>query len=141
MEHEPTVSVVVCHPTVGDPERMALAGFLAGYRGATRDAYALDLRQSIAFCTDQRLALFGVRRADIEFYARTLEERGRAPGHRRPSAVHCRRLLPLRRSHSDLRHTKSSRCGEPGPASVGGIAHFTNLGDACRSLLAPVSSG
>ena len=37
-------------PTVPDlvftgPERLALAGFLAGYRGLTRDAYALDLRQ------------------------------------------------------------------------------------------------
>jgi hypothetical protein len=26
-----------------DNERLALAGFLAGYRGLTRDAYALDL--------------------------------------------------------------------------------------------------
>ena len=29
------------------PERLALAGFLAGYRGLTRDAYALDLRQFV----------------------------------------------------------------------------------------------
>jgi len=32
----------------GDAERFALAGFLAGYRGLTRDAYALDLRQFVA---------------------------------------------------------------------------------------------
>ena len=31
-----------------DPERLALAGFLAGYRGLTRDAYALDLRQFVS---------------------------------------------------------------------------------------------
>ena len=28
-----------------DREEAALAGFLAGYRGSTREAYALDLRQ------------------------------------------------------------------------------------------------
>ena len=32
------------------PERLALAGFLAGYRGLTRDAYALDLRQFVSWC-------------------------------------------------------------------------------------------
>jgi hypothetical protein len=28
-----------------DSERLALAGFLAGYRGLTREAYMFDLRQ------------------------------------------------------------------------------------------------
>jgi hypothetical protein len=28
-----------------EPERLAVAGFLAGYTGLTREAYALDLRQ------------------------------------------------------------------------------------------------
>jgi hypothetical protein len=32
-------------PVFTDAERVALAGFLAGYRGLTREAYALDLRQ------------------------------------------------------------------------------------------------
>jgi integrase/recombinase XerD len=27
-----------------EPERLALSGFLAGYTGLTREAYALDLR-------------------------------------------------------------------------------------------------
>ena len=32
-------------PAFTNAERLALAGFLAGYRGLTREAYALDLRQ------------------------------------------------------------------------------------------------
>jgi site-specific recombinase XerD len=61
-----------------DPQRMALAGFLAGYRGLTRDADALDLRQFLSFCERYGLRLFSVRRTDIELYARALEEAGRA---------------------------------------------------------------
>jgi integrase/recombinase XerD len=60
------------------PEELALAGFLAGYRGHTLEAYRLDLRQFVAWCTEVRLALFGARRADIERFARHLEELGRA---------------------------------------------------------------
>jgi site-specific recombinase XerD len=33
-----------------DDERVALAGFLAGYRGLTCEAYALDLRQFASWC-------------------------------------------------------------------------------------------
>jgi len=54
------------------------AGFLAGYRGLTREAYALDLREFTSRCRARSLALFAVRRADIEGFARDLEERGRA---------------------------------------------------------------
>jgi hypothetical protein len=32
-----------------EPERLALAGFLAGYTGLTREAYALDLRQFVSW--------------------------------------------------------------------------------------------
>jgi hypothetical protein len=59
-------------------EQLALAGFLAGYSGPTRDAYSLDLRQYVAWCTEHHLAVFGARRADIECFARHLESRGRA---------------------------------------------------------------
>jgi hypothetical protein len=59
-------------------EQLALAGFLAGYSGLTRDAYTLDLRQFVAWCTEHRLAVFGARRADIECFARHLESLGRA---------------------------------------------------------------
>jgi integrase/recombinase XerD len=59
-------------------EQLALAGFLAGYSGLTRDAYTLDLRQYVAWCTEHHLAVFGARRADIECFARHLESLGRA---------------------------------------------------------------
>jgi integrase/recombinase XerD len=49
-----------------------------GYRGLTREAYALDLRQFTSWCRTRSLALFAVRRADIEGFARELEARGRA---------------------------------------------------------------
>jgi integrase len=65
-------------PVFTDAERVALAGFLAGYRGLTREAYALDLRQFTSWCRARSLALFAVRRADIEGFARDLEARGRA---------------------------------------------------------------
>jgi site-specific recombinase XerD len=89
MQRETSTSVVLFDPCFADGERLVLAGFLAGYRGSTRDAYALDLRQFVSWCADRGLALFSVRRADIESYARTLEERGRA------RATVCRRLCTV----------------------------------------------
>jgi integrase/recombinase XerD len=57
---------------------MTLLGFLAGYRGFTREAYALDLRQFTGWCWQHEQHLFDVRRVDIESVARHLEERGNA---------------------------------------------------------------
>jgi site-specific recombinase XerD len=72
----PSTALVTIQPAFTDPERLALAGFLAGYRGLTREAYALDLRQFTTWC---RAPLpDAVRRADIESFARELEARGRA---------------------------------------------------------------
>jgi integrase/recombinase XerD len=71
-------AVVIYDPSFADPERQALFGYLAGYRGLTRIAYLLDLRQFAAWCQQAGIPLFGVRRADIECYARWLEEQGRA---------------------------------------------------------------
>jgi integrase/recombinase XerD len=73
-----STSVVVYDPDQLDPEHVALAGFLGGYRGLTRDAYALDLRPFVAFCHRRHLGLFEVRRRDIESFGRDLEARGRA---------------------------------------------------------------
>ena len=53
-----STAVVVYDPGLVDPERLALAGFLGGYRGLTRDAYALDLRQFVTFCQTRHLGLF-----------------------------------------------------------------------------------
>src|SRR5437764_6126828 len=46
------VLVPVTEPLFTVGERQALAGFLSGYSGLTRDAYALDLRQYTAWCLD-----------------------------------------------------------------------------------------
>jgi integrase/recombinase XerD len=73
-----TAALVPIQPVFTDSERLALAGFLAGYRGLTREAYTLDLRQFTSWCRTRSLALFAVRRADIESFARELEARGRA---------------------------------------------------------------
>jgi integrase/recombinase XerD len=76
-------------PVFSNTERLALAGFLAGYSGLTRQAYELDLRQFASWCQRQQLPLFGARRADIELPARDLEARGRARATitRRPCTV------------------------------------------------------
>jgi integrase/recombinase XerD len=74
----PSTALATIQPAFTDPERLALAGFLAGYRGLTREAYALDLRQFATWCRACSLNLFAVRRADIEGFARELEARGRA---------------------------------------------------------------
>jgi site-specific recombinase XerD len=73
-----TTALVPLQPAFSDAERLALAGFLAGYRGLTREAYALDLRQFTAWCRARSVPLFAVRRADIEDFARDLEAKGRA---------------------------------------------------------------
>src|SRR5712672_3877259 len=46
----PSTALATIQPPFTDPERLALAGFLAGYRGLTREAYALDLRQFTTWC-------------------------------------------------------------------------------------------
>ncbi|MFY9774112.1 MAG: site-specific integrase, partial [Trebonia sp.] len=74
----PSASLVPVQPVFTDSERLALAGFLAGYRGLTREAYTLDLRQFTSWCRARSLPLFSARRADIETFARELEARGRA---------------------------------------------------------------
>ena len=76
----PSTALATIQPIFTDAERLALAGFLAGYRGLTREAYALDLRQFTSWCRARSLNLFAVRRADIESFARDLEIRGRARG-------------------------------------------------------------
>ena len=41
----PSAALVPVAPVFTSAERQALAGFLAGYSGLTRQAYELDLRQ------------------------------------------------------------------------------------------------
>src|SRR5437588_7940628 len=72
----PSTALATIQPAFTDPERLALAGFLAGYRGLTREGYTLDLRQFTTWCRTRSLPLFAVRRADIECFARDLEAKG-----------------------------------------------------------------
>jgi hypothetical protein len=74
----PSTVLATIQPAFTDAERLALAGYLAGYRGLTREAYTLDLRQFTTWCRARSLRLFAVRRADIESFARDLEAKGRA---------------------------------------------------------------
>jgi integrase/recombinase XerD len=45
-----TTAVERCQPALSEVEQTTLLGFLAGYRGFTRDAYTLDLRQFTTWC-------------------------------------------------------------------------------------------
>ena len=101
----PSTALVTIQPAFTDAERLALAGYLAGCRGLTREAYGLDLRQFSSWCRTRSLPLFAVRRAgqahgdglmdlaDVHFVAalqRRREQRVGAEGgdatgvHRRP---------------------------------------------------------
>src|SRR5690349_23095647 len=73
-----SAALIPVAPVFTNTERLALAGFLAGYSGLTRQAYELDLRQYASWCHQHHLRLFQARRADIECFARDLEARGRA---------------------------------------------------------------
>ena len=106
----PSTALVMIQPAFTTAERLALAG----YRGLTREAYALDLRQFTAWCRDRSVPLFAVRRADIEGFARDLEARGRA------RATVTRRLCTIAgfyRYVQEPRHTliREPRCGTTAP--------------------------
>lgn len=65
-----------------DPTRQrinqAIAGFLAGYSGATLEAYRLDLRQWVCWLDTAGVGVLSVERAHIELYARWCESEGKA---------------------------------------------------------------
>jgi len=85
----PSTALVPVAPVFSNTERLALAGFLAGSSCLTRQAYELDLRQSAGWYQQHQVRLFQARRADIEFFARDLEARGR------PRATMARRLCTV----------------------------------------------
>jgi len=59
----PSAVLVPVQPLSADAGRLTLAGFLAGYRGLTLDAYVLGLRQFTTWCRTRSVPLFAVRRA------------------------------------------------------------------------------
>jgi hypothetical protein len=46
----PSAALIPVAPVFTNTERLALAGFVAGYGGLTREAYELDLRQYASWC-------------------------------------------------------------------------------------------
>jgi hypothetical protein len=110
-----STAVAAVEPVFTEPERLALAGFLAGYTGLTREAYALDLRQYASWCQQNHLPLFQARRADIECFARAMEAQGRA------RATITRRLctlagvLQVRRRRGTPRPFPGRACPAPAP--------------------------
>jgi hypothetical protein len=65
----PSAALVLVPSVFTNIERLALAGFLAGYNGLTRQTYELDLRQYAAWCQQHQLRLVAARCADIECLA------------------------------------------------------------------------
>jgi hypothetical protein len=51
-----STALVPAGPAFSEQERLALAGFVAGHSGRTREAYGLDLRQFAAWCHRHQLA-------------------------------------------------------------------------------------
>jgi hypothetical protein len=125
-----SAAVAVVEPVFTESERLALAGFLAGYTGLTREAYALDLRQFASWCQQHQVRLFQVRRADIECFARDLEARGRA---RRRTRVPVRPARRLIRRTADVRTNGGQltawRRGQ-GSCSQAGLDAVTRLVDS-----------
>ena len=72
-----TPTVLVTANNSERSEVVAVAGFLAGYCGATRVSYATDLRVFADWCHQANLTLLSVRRAHLELFGRWMEENGR----------------------------------------------------------------
>lgn len=103
---------MVYEPTETSPEVTTIAGFLAGYSGPTREAYTLDLRQSVRWCHEHRIRLFEVARTHIEIYARRLEDDSKAPATigRRLSTL---AVFPVRNRRGVLDHSPAVRVQRP----------------------------
>jgi integrase/recombinase XerD len=70
----PHAQIVAPPPPLFNEAELAVAGFLARYRGNTRSGYRTDLRCWFTWCQQHQLAVFDIRRPHIELWARTMEE-------------------------------------------------------------------
>jgi integrase/recombinase XerD len=106
-----STAIAVTEPAFAHQERLALAGFLAGYPGLTRETYALDLRQYAVWCQLHHLRLFQARPADIECFARDMEARGRATITRRLCTIagYCRYAV----EEDLLEHSQAAQVRRP----------------------------
>ena len=90
-----STAIAVPEPVFTHQEQLALAGFLAGYTGLTREAYALDLRQYAAWCQQRRH-----HQAGRAAHAATRVHHRRA-GCRGAASRRAGSRLPRRSSHHD----------------------------------------
>jgi hypothetical protein len=105
-----STALVRCEPALSESERVALVGFLAGYRGQPRVAYTLDPRQFTEWCVHYGRHLFDVRRIDIECFARDRVRRSPAACARSVGST----ATPKKRACSRTRR----RCTSADPAST-----------------------
>src|SRR5580692_8508342 len=122
----PSTALATIQPAFTDAERLALAGFLAGYRGLTREAYTLDLRQFTAWCRARSLALFRRPPRGHRGLRAGAGSPGQGPRHGHPAAVHHRRVLQVRgrgRTPGQLAGRQRTRrlCPEPAATAPGGL--------------------
>ena len=94
---ETSVEIVRVEPCFTAGEQQALAGFLSGYRGLTREAYALDLRQFVNWCCDHHLGLFSRLGGSTSSVSLATSKPRERPGNRSPAFVHDRWPVSLRR--------------------------------------------
>ncbi len=100
----PSTALATIQPACTDPERLALAGFLAGYRGLTREAYALDLRQFTTWCRARSLTLL----PDPARCALAAAASGRGDGGRLSDAVNRYRIAGPGQAGGEPRRGPSS---------------------------------
>ena len=62
-------------PARHDPEHLAVATFLARYKGRTLANYTTDLRDYMRWCRGHDIGMLDVNRGDLELYIRDLEQR------------------------------------------------------------------
>jgi hypothetical protein len=82
----PSTAIATIQPAFTDAKRLALAGFLAGYRGLTREGTRRTWPVH-PLVQSRSLPLFSIRRTDIETFVRELEARGQCPRDDYPAAV------------------------------------------------------
>jgi site-specific recombinase XerD len=145
---EPASGVLapVAEPLFTVNERQALAGYLAGYNGLTRDAYTLDLRQYTTWCTMHGVHLFAAKRVDIESFRGDMDAAGRA------RATIARRLCTIAGfyryaveeellEHSPAAHVRRPRLDYESPATaldrneLGSLLVAAGLGSASEHAL------
>jgi integrase/recombinase XerD len=120
-----SAALIPVAPVFANTERLALAGFLAGYNGLTRQAYELDQRQYASWCHQHHLRLFQARRTDIECFARDLETGGGA------RATITRRLSTIAGFYRYVSQPAGDRHGIGGEGFCGSCASLRSGGLQC----------